>query len=77
LGGENDALRGDQSTVDFLSQQMTVVEREFASATPNQLLVMGAISAASSVANGLAPQLSPDLTSELRLAAAAYPTVAS
>jgi hypothetical protein len=62
----------EQSTIDFLAQQATIVERELASASPNQLLVSGAISAASSVAQGLGPQLSSGLTDDLRSAAAAY-----
>lgn len=60
----------DQSTIDFLAQQVTVVERELASPTPNELVVSGAISAASSVAAGLGPQLSSELTHDLRAAAA-------
>lgn len=62
----------EQSTIDFLAQQATIVERELASPSPNQLLVSGAISAASSVAQGLGPQLSSGLTDDLRSAAAAY-----
>ncbi len=62
----------DQSTVDFLSQQATTVERELASPAPNQLLVSGAISAASSVAQGLGAQLSSGLTDDLRSVAASY-----
>ncbi len=62
----------EQATIDFLAQQATVVERELASPAPNQLLVSGAISAASSVAQGLATQLSSGLTDDLRAAAASY-----
>jgi hypothetical protein len=62
----------DQSTIDFLAQQATIVDRELASETPNQLLVSGAISAASSVAQGLGGQLSSGLTDDLRAAAASY-----
>ena len=62
----------DQSTIDFLAQQATVVERELASPTPNELLVSGAISAASSVAAGLGPQLSSELAHDLPAAAASY-----
>ena len=67
----------DPSTVDFLAQQTTIVEREMASPSPNQLLVSGAVSAANSVAQGLGSQLSPDLTNELRSAASGYGTGAS
>lgn len=65
----------DSSTVDFLSQQETVVERELASPAPNELVLSGAMSAASSVAQGLGPHLSTGLTEELRSAAARYSVV--
>jgi hypothetical protein len=65
----------DESTVEFLTQQATVVERELSSPLPNQLLVSGAMSAATSVAQGLGSQLSTGLTDELRSAAASYAAV--
>lgn len=70
----DEATRADaqQSTIDFLAQQATIVEHELASPAPNQLLVSGAISAASSVAQGLAAQLSSGLMDDLRAAAASY-----
>jgi hypothetical protein len=67
----------DQSTVDFLNQQATIVERELGSPEPNQLLVSGAMSAATSVAEGLASALSSELSEELRSAAATYSVAAS
>ena len=62
----------EQSTIDFLAQQATIVERELASPAPNQLLVSGAISAASSVAQGLGDKLSSGLMDDLRIVAASY-----
>jgi hypothetical protein len=61
----------DHGTVEFLSQQAQIVEREQAADQPNQLVINGAVSAVASVAQGMAQQLSPDLTADLRTAASA------
>lgn len=68
LVAEAETAGVDPSTVEFLTQQTNVVDRELSSSTPNELLISGAVSALNSVAQGLGPQLSPELTTELRSA---------
>jgi hypothetical protein len=60
------------STVEFLTQQATTVERELDSPEPNQIVVSAAMTAANSVAQGLGSQLSNELADDLRSAAATY-----
>ena len=73
LVDEASSMQGvEPSTVDFLTQQAAIVERELQAPEPNRLVVSAAMSAANSVAQGLAGSLSAGLTDELRSAAATY-----